>query len=222
MSHARALFDALHSAWGPQGWWPARSPFEVCVGAILAQNTAWTNVEKAIAALDAAGALSCAAIAEMPDGRLEELIRPAGTFRVKAARLKKFCRWLQDRFGGDLARVFEGSAESVRERLLELNGIGPETADAMTLYAAGLPTFPADTYARRILARHGWIDGHETYDDIREWFLTGLPRETPLLNEAHALVVRAGKAHCRTRPVCAGCPLEPLLPPGGVREPEPW
>ena len=217
-SRASEVVSALEAAFGPQHWWPAETPFEVCVGAILTQNTAWGNVERAIANLKAAGAMTPAAVADVPLKRLEELITPAGTFRIKAKRLHRFCRWLIDEYGGDLDRLFDRSAESLRETLLEIPGIGPETADSITLYAGRKPTMPGSAYAHRILARHGWIDWESRYDEVRDWFMDGLPREEQLFNQAHALLVRTGKDHCRTKPRCEECPLRPMLPASGPVE----
>ncbi|MCE9582293.1 MAG: endonuclease III domain-containing protein [Planctomycetes bacterium] len=220
-STAHKIVDTLLAAFGPQKWWPAETPFEVCVGAILTQNTAWKNVEKAIANLKAAGAMSPAAIVAL-GGRLEVLVKPAGTFRVKAARLYRFCKWIVDEHGGSLDCLFDRGAESLRETLLEVSGIGPETADAIALYAAGKETFVADSYTHRILARHGWIEWESGYDDVRGWWMDGLPRDAALFNEAHALLVKTAKEFCKTKPDCDGCPLKPMLPGGGVREREKW
>jgi endonuclease-3 related protein len=234
-SVAHRAVDAMLAAFGPQKWWPADTPFEVCVGAILAQNTVWTNVEKAIEQLKTgvrrretgvgngtAPDLSAGAIVELGLPRLEVLIKPAGTFRVKAKRLHRFCKWIVDEQGGTLDRLFELGAESLRETLLEVSGIGPETADAIALYAAGKETFVADSYTHRILARHGWIDWESGYDEVRGWWMDGLPRDAALFNEAHALLVKTGKEFCRTKPDCDGCPLRPMLPEGGPRDRERW
>lgn len=217
----RRYVDALLAALGPQGWWPGDTPFEVCVGAILTQNTAWKNVEKAIANLKSAGALSLDAIAAMPIPRLEELIRPAGTFRVKAKRLSRFCRWAKDERGG-LDVLFSLGSGALREALLEVPGIGPETADSIALYAAGKPTFVADTYTHRIAARHGLLDWEAGYDDVREYFQGALPDDPQVLNEAHALFVKVGKDWCRSKPKCDACPLKEFLPEFGPREKPQW
>lgn len=232
-STAHKVVDTLLAAFGPQKWWPAETPFEVCVGAILTQNTSWKNVEKAMEQLKAGvrrresgvggtAELGPAAIVELGLPRLEVLIQPAGTFRVKAARLYRFCKWIVDEHGGSLERLFDRGAESLRETLLEVSGIGPETADAIALYAAGKETFVADSYTHRILARHGWIEWESGYDDVRGWWMDGLPRDAALFNEAHALLVKTAKEFCKTKPDCDGCPLKPMLPGGGVREREKW
>jgi endonuclease-3 related protein len=215
--------ESLLAAFGPQKWWPAETPFEVCVGAILTQNTSWKNVEEAIRRLKAAANPPTAAfILSLGIPQLEELIKPAGTFRVKAKRLMRFCKWLEEEHGGSLERLFERSAESLRDALLEVPGIGPETADAIALYAAGKETFVADAYTHRILARHGWLDWESGYDEVRGWWMDGLPRDAALFNEAHALLVKAGKEFCRTKPDCDGCPLRTMLPEGGPRLRERW
>lgn len=222
-SLATRAVDTLLAAFGPQKWWPAETPFEVCVGAILTQNTSWKNVEEAIRRLKAAANPPTAAfILSLGISRLEELIKPAGTFRVKAKRLMRFCKWLEEEHGGSLERLFDRSAESLREALLEVPGIGPETADAIALYAAGKETFVADAYTHRILARHGWIDWESGYDEVRGWWMDGLPRDAALFNEAHALLVKTGKEFCRTKPDCDGCPLKAMLPEGGPRLRERW
>lgn len=204
----RAFYEAMLAAYGPQKWWPARSPTEVIVGAILTQNTAWRNVERAIANLEAARALDWRVLDAMPLGQLAELIKPAGTFNVKAKRLKTFVSWLMRRFEGDLSRMFALPVSSLREELLGVSGIGRETADAIILYAGGLPTFVVDAYTARILHRHHLIDSSADYEEIKELFESHLPQEVPLYNEYHALLVQVGKGHCKPRPRCEGCPLE--------------
>jgi endonuclease-3 related protein len=219
-SVARRVVDTLLAAYGPQRWWPAETPFEVCVGAILTQNTAWANVERAIANLKSACATDARAILALGTPRLEELVRPAGTFRVKAKRLARFCRWLVEEHDGDVSRLAALGPDALREALLEVPGIGPETADSIALYAAGKETFVADAYTHRVLARHGWLDWESRYDEVRDWFMEGLPRDAALFNEAHALLVRVGKERCRAKARCDGCPLAPMLPEGGARERE--
>jgi endonuclease-3 related protein len=166
-SAIRSYFETLRSAWGPQHWWPAESPFEVIVGAILTQNTAWTNVEKALANLRRSNALSVEAIREIELADLEKLIQPAGFFRQKAARLKRFVAWLDRRFEGSLAKMFTHPTERLRAELLDLNGIGPETADSILLYAGQQEIFVVDAYTRRILERHELAKPGTKYDEIR-------------------------------------------------------
>ncbi len=201
---------------GPLGWWPGETPLEVCVGAVLTQNTSWKGVELAIGRLRAAGVLSgAAAMLALPEDRLADLIRPAGYFRVKARRLRALLRWLEDRGGGDVAAALAGPLPRVREDLLTVHGVGRETADSILLYAANRRVFVIDAYTRRIVGRHRWMDPDDDYDALRLRFEEALPRSASAWNEAHAGIVTVGKEFCRPRPRCTGCPLEPLLPPGG-------
>lgn len=204
----RDMYSAMFSAYGPQHWWPARTPTEVIIGAILTQNTAWRNVERAIDNLRRAQALDWAVLRGLPFEELAELVRPAGTFNVKTRRLKSFITWLWERFDGRLDRMFAVPLDTLREELLSVSGIGRETADAILLYAGHLPTFVVDAYTARILRRHHLIDTEAGYDDIKELFESHLAAEAPLFNEYHALLVQVGKTHCRPRPRCQGCPLE--------------
>jgi len=213
------VFAALLDRWGPQGWWPGRTRAEIVIGAILTQNTAWANVERALARLSAAGAMDFERIRRAPRAALEDWIRPAGCFRVKAGRLRAFADVLHRDHGGRLARLFRLPTAALRRTLLDIPGVGPETADAIALYAAKRPVFVVDAYGRRILARHGWRGARSSYDDLARWFTRRLPRDTALYNEYHALVVRAGKEHCRPRPRCDGCPLQRWLPAAGPRRP---
>ena len=166
----RTYYRALFEAWGPQHWWPAQSRFEVIVGAYLTQNTAWTNVEKALANLRAARLLTVSAIRQASLAELERLIRPAGYFRQKARRLKLFVAFLDDQYHGSLAKLFACPTEKLREELLNLHGVGPETADSILLYAGNHPVFVVDAYTRRILARHGILPETTNYEEIRELF----------------------------------------------------
>lgn len=209
----RRMFAMALRALGPQHWWPADTPFEVCVGAILTQNTAWTNVERAIANLKRARALDPLAIHRMPPARLARLIRPAGYFNVKARRLKAFIAFLVDRLGGDIAALRSFPPQKARAALLDVHGIGPETADSILLYAAGIPSFVCDAYTRRILHRHGLCPAHADYHAMQELFHRAFPdRDASQYNEFHALIVAIGKDFCRPRdPRCDSCPLGPLL-----------
>jgi endonuclease III related protein len=204
----RAFYDAMFAAYGPQHWWPAKTPTEVVIGAILTQNTAWKNVERAIENLRLAGALDWQVLHDMPQEQLAELIRPAGTFNVKARRLRAFIDWLWERFDGSLNRMFRTSLHTLREELLSISGIGRETADAILLYAGGLPTFVVDAYTARILFRHRLMDESADYDEVKDLIQSNLPDDPQLFNEYHALLVQIGKVHCRPRPRCEGCPLE--------------
>ena len=176
MKHAaiRAYYDTLFSAWGRQHWWPAQSSFEVIVGAYLTQNTSWTNVEKALINLRKARVLTIRGIRRTPQAELEQLIRPAGYFRQKAQRLKTFVSFLDERYGGSLARMFTRPTAELREELLALNGVGPETADSILLYAGNHPVFVVDAYTRRILERHEIVSPDASYDEIRELFQQSL------------------------------------------------
>lgn len=167
MADIKAYFETLHRAWGPQHWWPAETAFEVIIGAILTQNTAWTNVEKALANLREANALSFAGIRDLPTEELEQLIRPSGYFRQKAARLKGFVDWLDKEYEGSLRRMFARPTSILREELLALNGIGPETADSILLYAGNHEIFVVDAYTKRIFERHGLIHIAAKYEEVR-------------------------------------------------------
>jgi len=201
------MFQRLRSVYGPQHWWPADTATEVVVGAILTQNTAWTNVERAIANLAAAGLLNWADLHRVSPRRLAELIRPSGTYRVKAARLKAFvdCLWRDHR--GSLKDLLDGDLEAARSRLLSIHGVGPETADAILLYAGCRPSFVVDAYTRRVLRRHRLIGPAAGYEAVRQLFHRSIPPDAAAYNEFHALLVTVGKKHCRARALCAGCPL---------------
>ncbi|MEE8385354.1 MAG: endonuclease III domain-containing protein [Dehalococcoidia bacterium] len=200
--------DALYEAYGPQGWWPGRTRTEIVVGAILTQNTNWRNVEKAIAQLRAGGLLDWAALRDVPVADLAQHIRPAGYYRVKARRLKNFVAWLWDVSGGDFDSLASRPMTDLRGQLLGINGIGPETADSILLYALGMPTFVVDAYTGRIACRHGLIDGEVDYEALKTLFEGHLPADARMFNEYHALIVAVGKRHCRPRAQCEGCPLE--------------
>jgi endonuclease-3 related protein len=214
------VYDRLLAAFGPQNWWPGDTPFEVLVGAVLVQNTSWKNVERAIRNLKEEDLLEPHALYQVSADELEELIRPAGYYRIKARRLRNLLGLVVERYGGSLEAMFASDGDELREALLGVNGVGPETADSILLYAGGLPSFVIDTYTHRVLARHGWIGFEAGYYDLKEHFESGLPRDVPLYNEYHALLVRLGHLHCRKTPKCEGCPLAELLPEGGPLEPE--
>ena len=204
-SGLRAVLARLAGAYGAQGWWPARDPFEMMAGALLTQRTTWRNAERAIASLRRAGAISPGALAAVPDSELETLIRMAGTFRTKAVRLKALARWYVDTGGRD-ALATHPTAE-LRSMLLALPGIGPETADDILVYAFERPVFVVDAYARRILSRYGWATGKEPYEPFSDAVARAIGRDAARLGELHALLVEHGKRHCRPKPRCAGCPL---------------
>ena len=212
----REVFDRLMDAYGPQGWWPAETPFETMVGAILTQNTAWTNVERAMERLGAAGALDPRTMLDMPDGDLESLIRSAGTFRVKARRLKAFLAYFVGRYAGDAVRMKGAPAGLLREELLAVNGIGPETADCILLYALDKPSFVVDAYTRRVFGRLGLIDRALGYDDVKRRFEAALPVDPGIYNEYHALIVALGKRVCLPAPRCGACALNSICDTGGT------
>jgi endonuclease III related protein len=236
-----AYCQALLARWGPQNWWPAQSRLEVIVGAYLTQNTNWDNVEKAIANLRGAGVLSVKSLREIPLRRLETLVRPSGYFRQKAKKLKTFIRFLDKNFGGSLDRMFAQPTEKLRGELLQLNGVGPETADSILLYAGNHHVFVVDAYTRRVLERHQIIAAKAKYEEVRmllEAAVTGAqpgqlnvdrPGAEPRhrvsrmsraprsqlaqhYNELHALIVRVGNQYCRSTPKCEECPLREFLP----------
>jgi endonuclease-3 related protein len=204
-------FRDLQAHYGPQKWWPAETSFEVAVGAILVQSTKWQNVEKAIATLKTYGLLDPARMLEIDETTLGLAIRSSGTYRVKARRLRAFVQWYVER-GADLDRIREAGLSRLREELLAIRGIGRETADAILLYAFGLPTFVVDRYTWRLLTRHELIPEDVTYDEMKELFEGSLQHDRELFNEYHALIVRVGIEHCKTKAKCSGCPLEPRLP----------
>jgi len=237
----RKYYQTLYTAWGPQHWWPARTAFEVIVGAYLTQNTSWKNVEAALRNLRRAHALSAAAIRKIPIAELEHLIRPAGYFRQKAARLKIFVAFVDSRYGGSLTRMFMEPTGKLRQELLELHGVGAETADSILLYAGQHEIFVVDAYARRILDRHGILPDKAADEEIRTLFeraLSGITRDlhrtgsgqpvhahkpspvsllersrlAQVYNDMHGLIVAAGKRYCRkSKPQCEGCPLQKFL-----------
>ena len=239
-SKLRRAFTLMRARAGHQHWWPGETPFEVCIGAILTQNTAWSNVERAIANLKNARVLEPEKLFALPESKLAELIRPAGYFNVKARRLRSFLRVLVEEFGGDLGKLFSGETSVVRERLLTVNGIGPETADSMLLYAGGHHSFVIDAYTKRIFERHNWSPkstrlrsattrqaAHSpkssgSYDEFKLLCELALSQKTGAARldywqDYHAQLVMVGKHFCRARaPRCDECPLKPLLP----RKPE--
>ena len=210
------IYRRMSEHFGPQHWWPGETPFEVMVGAILTQNTNWQNVEKAIAALKRAGVLSLPAMASLGAGELAEYIRPAGYYNIKAGRLQNLFTMIAEHWDNDLDYLLQQPAPVLREQLLSVKGIGPETADSMVLYAAGQPIFVVDAYTHRILARHEVIPDDYDYFQIQEIFMDNLNEDAALFNEYHALLVQVGKQFCKkSRPQCGGCPLAGV---GGVEE----
>jgi len=203
------LYARLYGAFGPRHWWPGESPFEVVVGAILTQNTTWRNVEKAIANLKASRLLSPDTLHRLTVEDLAAYIKPAGYYNIKAKRLKHFLDFLFRQGGGNLAYLSSGELDSVRSELLQINGIGPETADSILLYAAGRPTFVVDAYTKRILYRHKLVPEDVPYDEVRDFFMDVLDPEVGTFNEFHALLVQLGKTYCKKRnPRCDTCPAK--------------
>lgn len=202
------IYKALVRHHGALNWWPADTPFEVAVGAILTQNTAWTHVERALDNLKQAAVLSPSGLATISPGALETLVRPAGYFRLKARRLGNFSRYLVRNFNGDMRALCDGPLPEARQRLLDLEGIGPETADSILLYAGDRPSFVVDAYTRRIFQRIGLLQGHESYGDVQQRFMQDLPHEAALYNDYHAQIVQLAKTCCRkSRPSCTACPV---------------
>jgi endonuclease III related protein len=211
-SQVSAMYETALEKLGPQLWWPGETPFEVCVGAILTQNTNWRNVEKAIANLKRQDLLSPRKMFNLPPEQLAEFIRPAGYFNVKTKRLRNFLKFLIEEYDADLEQMFSESLYELREKLLSVSGIGQETADSILLYAGEKPTFVVDTYTKRILLRHELIDEEFGYEQIQETMTDSLPEDVQLFNEYHALIVKIGKDFCKTKPNCEGCPLMEFLP----------
>ena len=215
---AREVFELLSDKLGPQHWWPGESPFEVIVGAVLVQNTAWRNVERAIENLRDAGVLDPRRLAALAPADLEELIRPAGYFRIKTKRLLNLVRLIVDRYDGSVEAMREADYQSLREELLAVNGVGPETADSILLYALDKPVMVVDAYTHRIWARHGWIDYDANYHGLQDHIASELPNEATLFNELHAQLVYIGHHYCKRTPKCEECPLREMLPADGVVE----
>ena len=208
MKELLLIYHRLLSFFGEQGWWPAETPFEVVVGAILTQNTAWRNVERAIENLKEAGVLTPQGLRDLDEARLAELIRPSGYYNVKAKRLKDVMKFLEGGYGGDLQRMFSEPISSLRGKILMVKGVGSETADSILLYAGEKPIFVIDAYTKRVLSRHGMITDGASYGDIQDLFMRSLPLDVSLYQEYHALFVRLAKTFCKTKPLCMGCPLE--------------
>jgi len=202
------LYQRLWEAYGPQDWWPADTPFEVAVGAILTQNTNWGNVARAITALKDQDLLEPQALSALPETELARLIRPTGYYNLKARRLKNFLDFLANHFGNSMAQLAAADLASLRPALLGIKGVGPETADSILLYALAKPTFVVDAYTFRILSRHGLIAEGCAYEELRQLFMEHLPAQVPLYQEYHALLVRLGKEWCRPQPRCATCPVD--------------
>ena len=203
------IYQKLYSSFGRQHWWPAQSPFEVMVGAILTQNTNWANVERAIRNLKKRQALFPRALYGLTQRELAELIRPAGYYNVKARRLREFLNFLFKEYQGSVAKMSSVDTRRLRRQLLCVKGIGPETADSILLYALEKPVFVVDAYTKRIFARHRFVSQGSGYDEVQKLFMRHLKKDTRLFNEYHALIVRLGKDFClKNKPRCAVCPLK--------------
>ncbi len=205
------IYHRLYTAFGPQRWWPAKSRFEMIVGAILTQNTAWKNVEKAIRSLKENAVLHPRAMKEISQSELGLLIRSSGFFNLKAARLKVWIAFLFDEYNGSLSRMFSEEGNRLREKLLAVKGLGPETVDSILLYAGNEPFFVVDAYTRRVFSRHNRIDPNDAYQAVQTFFMDRLPADPLLYNEYHALIVRLSKLFCKKEPTCEACPLHYLF-----------
>jgi endonuclease III related protein len=212
MNEVMMIYKKLYRCFGPQNWWPGDTPFEIAVGAVLTQNTNWGNVEKAIHNLKKQGVLSAHGIHELSVKELASLIKPAGYFNVKAKRLRSFLDFLMNECHGKMENMAREDLVQLRAKLLEIHGIGPETADSILLYALEKPVFVIDAYTKRVISRHGIMASDRFYDEFQELFHASLKRDVHLYNEYHALFVRVGKTFCRrTKPLCEKCPLHDML-----------
>jgi endonuclease-3 related protein len=204
------IYYQLMTRYGPQYWWPAPEPFEIIVGAILTQSAAWKNVEKAITNLKSDGALSPGALRRLPPAELARLIHPCGYYNAKAIKLKAFAHWIGEQYNDDLGKLFATSIDHLRQQLLCVHGIGPETADSIILYAANKPIFVIDAYTRRIFNRIGLVPADNSYNAFQTLCMANLKADTRLFNEYHALLVRLAKEVCRQQPLCPQCCLKNL------------
>lgn len=204
------IYQLLFERFGPQHWWPGETQFEIITGAILTQNTNWTNVEKAIANLKSADLLTPENLYHLDVSKLAELIRPAGYYNIKAKRLKNFINWLFQSYDGQLIKLENRDTDRLRIELLAIKGIGRETADSILLYAFNREIFVIDAYTTRVAVRHSLIEPQAGYEQLRELFQSNLPQDSQLFNEYHALLVNVGKNYCKPKAKCHGCPLEKL------------
>lgn len=213
------MFDLLLGHYGPRNWWPADTELEVMIGAVLTQNTNWKNVEKAIENLKEKGLMSLESLHLITAPELALEIRPAGYYNIKARRLKNLINFIADSYGGNLSALLEDETQTLRQGLLSVNGIGPETADSILLYAAKRPVFVIDAYTHRILYRHGMTEEQTTYHELQELFTDNLSEDLTLFNEFHALIVETGKDYCRKKPLCDKCPLNQWGQTGHLPDP---
>ena len=211
MNKVYEIYEILLDHFGPQGWWPGDTSFEIIIGAVLTQNTNWTNVSRAINNLKKENLLSFEKLHALPVEVLAEKIQPAGYFNLKAARLKNLLNFIAQEYNGSLEDLFAQDMQTLREHILTVKGIGPETADSILLYAGGKPAFVVDAYTHRIFVRHNIIAEEEGYYEIQEYFTLSLPEDVELFNQYHALIVRLGKEFCKkSKPLCSRCPLEKI------------
>ncbi|MEO0106396.1 MAG: endonuclease III domain-containing protein [candidate division WOR-3 bacterium] len=205
------IYEHLFNTFGAQHWWPGESPFEIMIGAILTQNTNWQNVEKAINNIKKADLLHPHKLLANKD-KIPKLIKPSGFYKLKSKRLIAFLKYFVERYGGDVKNFSQKETDYLRDELLSISGIGPETADSILLYALNRPVFVVDAYTRRILSRHKLINENWDYEQIRKFFENNLPADTQLYNEYHALLVRLGKQYCKKNdPLCDTCPIHNIL-----------
>jgi len=204
----KKIYRKLYQFYGPRNWWPGETSFEVMVGAILTQNTSWGNVEKAIQRLKGEGVLNPEGIHYLKKSQLASLIKSSGYYRIKANRLKAFVDFLYDEYGGEIEKMREETIGKLREKLLEVKGIGPETADSILLYSLRKAIFVVDAYTKRILSRHGLISEKASYEEVQNLFMDHLPHDEKLFNEYHALFVHLGKTVCKKMPKCDSCPMK--------------
>jgi endonuclease-3 related protein len=208
----KTMYRVLLEFYEPLHWWPGESKLEIMVGAILTQNTNWHNASKAIQKLKEEGLLNISALLLISEEPLGKLIKPCGYYNLKAIRLKNFINFLYYKFGGSIEKLFKTDWQVLREELLKVNGVGPETADSILLYAGEKPVFVVDAYTKRIFWRHGYLSGKENYQEIQHFFMKHLPPDHSLYNEFHAQLVMVGKDYCKkNNPICSQCPLFPLL-----------
>ena len=206
------IYNILLKHFGHRGWWPGETPFEIIVGAILTQNTAWKNVERAIENLKKDKSLTISKIHNIPLDELATLIRPSGYYNQKSLKLKAFTAFVFEEYKGRLSKMFQEDRDILREKLLSIKGIGKETADSILLYAGALPIFVVDLYTSRVLTRHQWIPEKADYQEMQYYFQDRLPVDVDLYKDFHAQIVAVGNTFCRKTPKCEDCPLKPLLP----------
>jgi len=202
------IFNILLTTFNKRHWWPGETPLEVVVGAVLTQNTSWKNVVKAIDNMKNEGILNVRDLYSISEERLSEIIRPSGFFNIKSKRLKNIIKVIYDKYDSNIENMMNNDLTTLRSMLLEINGIGPETADSILLYALNKPVFVVDSYTKRFLKNHKLYSGEDGYADIQKFFMNNLPSDTYLFNEFHALIVYLCQVNCKKKPECAGCPLE--------------